>query len=80
MKSAVQRMSASTKNGVFGGFFVFCFLLAVCPPLYLWATRTGAGKVIGLPFSVAYMLFDAILLTVVVAALYWVEDLRGELD
>jgi hypothetical protein len=80
MRSAVQQMSSSTKNVLFGSVFVFCVLLAVFPPLYLWGTRAGAPHVLGVPFSVAYMLFDAILLSVAVALLYWVEDVRGELE
>lgn len=80
MRSAVQQVSSSTKNALFGTIFVFCILLAVAPPLYLWGTRAGAPQVLGMPFSVAYMLFDAIVLTIAVAVLYWVEDVRGELE
>jgi hypothetical protein len=80
MRSAVQQMSSKTKNAIFGSVFVFCVLLAVAPPFYLWGTRAGAPQVLGIPFSVAYMLFDVIVLTVAVGVLYWVEDVRGELE
>jgi hypothetical protein len=73
-------MSSRTKNAIFGTVFAFCVLLAIFPPFYLWATREGAPQILGLPFSVAYMLFDALLLTVAVAVLYRVEDVRGELE
>ena len=80
MRSAVQRMSSKTKNAIFGSIFAFCVLLAIAPPFYLWGTRAGAGQVVGIPFSVAYMLFDVIVLTIGVGVLYWVEDVRGELE
>ena len=80
MRSAVQRMSSSTKNAIFGSVFAVCVLLAIFPPFYLWAARERAADILGLPFSVVYMLFDATLLTVAVGALYWVEDVRGELE
>jgi hypothetical protein len=80
MRSAVEGMSSSTKNAIFGSVFGFCVLLAIFPPFYLWGTRSGAPQILGMPFAVAYMLFDALLLTVAVAILYRVEDVRGELD
>lgn len=80
MRSAVEQMSSTTKNAIFGGVFAVCVALSVVPPFYLWGTRAGAGHVLGIPFSVAYMLFVVIVLSIAVAALYWAEDVRGELD
>ena len=80
MRSAVREMSSGTKNRIFGSVYAFCVLLAIFPPFYLWGAREDAPEILGLPFSVVYMLFDAVLLTVAVAVLYWAEDIRGELD
>lgn len=77
--SRLVGMSGSAKNALFGGLFALVLVLAIFPPLYLWAGRVNA-HVLGVPFSVAYMMFDAILVTALIAVLYVVEDARGELD
>ena len=79
MGSALRAMSPATKTRVFGTLYALSILLAIFPPFYLWAGG-HAGTVLGLPFSVGYMIFDALLITAIVAALYYVEDARGELD
>lgn len=79
MRSAVKKMSTQAKNRVFATLFTLCFLMAVFPPFYLWGSGADP-EILGLPFAVVYMLFDALLLALGVWALYWIEDVRGELD
>jgi hypothetical protein len=79
MRDRVRGMSSRTKHWLFGSVFGLCFVMAVAPPLYLWGDRQDP-EILGLPFGVAYMLFDAVLLTAAVGALYWIEDIRGEVD
>jgi hypothetical protein len=77
--SRLAGLSGTAKNRVFGGLFAVVLLLAIFPPLYLWAGGVET-QILGMPFSVAYMLFDAVLVTALIAVLYVVEDARGELD
>ena len=52
-------------------------MLAVFPPLYL----AGSGidtPILGVPFSVAYWIFDALLATGAVWLLWIFENIRGE--
>jgi hypothetical protein len=79
MRERVRSMSSRAKNGTFGSVFGLCFLMAVAPPLYLWGGRQDP-EILGLPFGVVYMLFDAAVLTAAVGALYWVETVRDEVD
>lgn len=79
MRERVRSMSSSAKNWIFGTVFAICFVMAVAPPLYLWGDRRDP-EILGLPFGVIYMLFVATLLTAAVGALYWVEDVRDEVE
>lgn len=74
-----RRRSSRTKRWAFGTAFAACFVLALFPPLYLAAGRADP-HVLGLPFSVAYMIFAGLLVTVSIMAIYLWERARGELD
>jgi hypothetical protein len=75
----VRRMSGRTKNRIFGAWFALDAILAMLPPVY-WAVNGIDGTVLGLPFSVAYFIFTALVITASVVAIYVVEDIRGEVD
>jgi hypothetical protein len=72
-------MSPQTKNWIFGIWFGLCFLLSLCPPLYLAAGR-DQPRVAGLPFSAAYMIFVGLLITLSIVLVYLVERTRDEVD
>lgn len=77
MRQAVSTMSARTKNWIFGVAYVAIALCVLCPPVYRWASGESP-RVLGLPFSVFWMLLNGILVLLLVWALWVVEDLRGE--
>jgi len=77
VRRAVIGMSARTKNWVFGIGYVLIGLWVLCPPVYLWASRES-HRVLGLPFSVFWMLVNAILVLLLIWALWIVEGVRGE--
>lgn len=77
MRSAIRAMSSRTKMTIFWLLFGASILLAVFPPLYL----AGSGidsPILGVPFSVAYWIFDALLATGAVWLLWTFENIRGE--
>jgi hypothetical protein len=77
MRSAIKAMSSRTKLAIFWLLFGSSILLAVAPPLYL----AGSGistPILGVPFSVAYWIFDALLATGAVWLLWVVENIRDE--
>lgn len=77
MTSAIRAMSSRTKMTIFWLLFGASILLAVFPPLYL----AGSGidsLILGVPFSVAYWIFDALLATGAVWLLWVFENIRGE--
>jgi hypothetical protein len=62
---------------IFWLLFGSSILLAVFPPLYL----AGSGRstaILGVPFSVAYWIFDALLAIGAVWLLWIFENIRGE--
>lgn len=77
LRRAVQTMSERTKTRVFGAGYVIVALMVLLPPLYL-AASSKSPTVLGLPFSVFYMFLNAVLITALVAALWFVEGVRGE--
>ncbi|WP_377320890.1 hypothetical protein ACFJIY_17610 [Pimelobacter simplex] len=77
MRSAIRTMSSRTKMTIFWLLFGASILLAVAPPLYL----AGSGidtPILGIPFSVAYWIVDALLATGAVWLLWVFENIRGE--
>ncbi|GEB14607.1 hypothetical protein ACIRN4_25685 [Pimelobacter simplex] len=77
MRSAIRAMSSRTKMTIFWLLFGASILLAVAPPLYL----AGSGidtPILGIPFSVAYWIVDALLATGAVWLLWVFENIRGE--
>ena len=77
IRAAVQTMSPRTKMIVFWLLFGASIALAVAPPLYL-AGSGVATPVLGVPLSVAYWIFDALLATGAVWLLWIVENIRDE--
>lgn len=79
MKSAIREMSSRAKFSIFGVPFVASILLAMFPPFYLAGSGVSTS-VLGVPFSVAYWIFDALLAIGSVWLLWTFESIRGELD
>lgn len=77
LRRAVQTMSERTKTRIFGAGYVIVALMVLLPPLYL-AASAKTPIVLGLPFSVFYMLLNAVLITALVTTLWFVEGARGE--
>jgi hypothetical protein len=67
------------KTVVFGVWFAVVLAMVVVPPVYLAAGR-ATPHVLGLPFSVFWMLLDAVLATAMIATLWAVESRRGEVE
>ncbi|MDD6461583.1 MAG: hypothetical protein PUF51_03855 [Bifidobacteriaceae bacterium] len=79
MKKFVRSWTVKTKITVFALLYIIVLAFAVLPPLYLW----GSGRTalfLGAPMSVWYWLFDFLALLIIMGLLYWVEDVRGEVD
>ncbi len=79
MKEFIRSWTAKTKITVFAVLYTIVLAFAILPPLYLW----GSGRTalfLGAPMSVWYWLFDFLALLVIMGLLYWVEDVRGEVD
>ncbi len=79
MRNALLRMSPQTKSAVFGVGYAITALWVIFPPVYL-AASTASPRVLGLPFSVFWMILDAVLILALVWALWIVENVRGELE
>lgn len=75
--AAIRAMPAYAKMLVFWLLFGASILLAMAPPLYL-AGSGIAATVLGVPFSVAYWIVDALLATAAVWLLWIVENIRDE--
>ena len=77
LAAAIRSMSPRTKNQIFCSAYVLITLMVICPPVYLAASGTSP-EVLGLPFSVFYMFLNAVLIVLLVCALWVVESIRGE--
>lgn len=77
--STLKKMPRRTIDMVFGGVMALIVLLAIFPPLYNAASRSSPS-VLGLPFSVFYMILDGVLITLAVVALWYVENIRDEVE
>jgi membrane protein implicated in regulation of membrane protease activity len=77
IRAAIQAMSPRIKLTVFWLLFGASILLAIAPPLYLAGSGISA-PVLGVPLSVAYWIFDALLATGAVWLLWIVENVRDE--
>ena len=75
--SAIRSMSPRTKKQIFGIAYVLTALMVICPPVYL-AASGASPQVLGLPFSVFYMFLNAVLIVLLVCALWIVESIRSE--
>ncbi|SFO87142.1 hypothetical protein K8Z49_16055 [Actinomadura madurae] len=79
MARADDGTGGSHKNMVFGVLFGIGLVVALLPPIYIWAGEQHSN-LLGLPLSVLYMFGVSGYVTAVCAALYVVELARGELD
>lgn len=78
MTRFLQGLPARTIHVAFGVVYVVCLAFALLPPLYLGSSGVRSG-VLGLPWSILYWLVDTVVLVLATAALYGIENLRGEL-
>lgn len=79
MKEFIKRRDAVEIRIAFGGIYGLAFVFGCFPPAYLWAS--GSAVVIaGLPLAIWYWILIAVLVGLSLWALYWIEDIRGELD
>jgi len=79
MKDFIRGLSHRKIMVFFGSVYGIALLFALFPPLYLWGSGVST-LVFGIPFSIMYWIFDALVLGLGLWGLYLVEDLRGELD
>jgi len=79
VKQLIRSASRRSLAAIFGGVYVVALALAIVPPLYMWGSGVRT-TVLGVPFSIMYWIFDALLLGLCLWALYAAEDIRGELD
>lgn len=79
MKTFIIGLRQQTISRVFYAIYGVVLLLALFPPLYLSASGLRTPIVLGLPFAIAYWIFDAALLGVSLWVLYLIEGMRGEL-
>ena len=77
LSAAIRSMSPRAKKQIFGTAYVLITLMVICPPVYL-AASGASPRVLGLPFSVFYMFLNAVLIVLLVCALWIVESIRGE--
>lgn len=79
MRTYIRSLSRRTVVTIFGFLYAVPLLMAIFPPFYLLASGRSA-IVLGMPFTIWYWLLGFLILLVGLWGLYWVEDLRGELD
>jgi len=79
MKDFIRRLPAKAVTAFFAAFYALALALAVFPPFYLAASGSTVS-VFGMPWAISYWIVDAALVGVSLAALYWVEGVRGELE
>jgi hypothetical protein len=78
MKTAIQAMTPRTKMSIFWLIYGSSIVLALAPPLYLGGSG-NATPILGIPFSAAYWIFDAVLAVFGVWLLWTFENIRGEI-
>ena len=79
MKSYIRNLPSTVIDTAFGIVYGATLLAALFPPLYLAASGIRGG-VLGMPFSIAYWIVDALVIGLALWAKYAIEDVRGELD
>lgn len=79
MKDLIRRIPAKTVTVFFTAIYGLALALAIFPPFYLAASGSTAS-VLGMPWAISYWIVDAALVGLSLAALYWVEGLRGDLE
>lgn len=73
----ITGLNRQTVVVAFGIYFVALFA-TVMPPLFRFFNQTEPF-VFGLPFVLFWVLLVSVLIALGLAALYWVESIRGEL-
>lgn len=79
VRTFIIGLRQQTISRVFRCIYGVVLLLALFPPFYLFASGARQPVVLGLPFGIAYWIFDAALLGVALWVFYLIEGLRGEL-
>ena len=79
MKNALASLPPTPVKSTLVGIYIFALALAVVPPLY-FSFSGNETLFLGLPLSIVYWIFDALLVAVSLCVLYMYEDARGELD
>ncbi|GAA4385631.1 hypothetical protein [Tsukamurella soli] len=79
MKTFIRELDARVVRSIFAAGYVAALVLALFPPLYLWASGSHA-VILGLPVPLLYWIVDAALVGFGLWAQYTVEGIRGELD
>ena len=78
MKGFVRRANRRSIKLIFSIMFVLLYLVVLLPPVYIGISHIHVF-IGGLPLTVVYMVGDALLVTFVIWALWWVEKIRQEL-
>lgn len=79
MKKWLRKLSLKQLIALFAVPYVIVCLMALFPPLYLWASGS-TGLFLGMPVVMWYWLVIPIVCTLVTWILFLVEGVRGELD
>lgn len=79
VKDRIRSLPSRSIHIGFGSVYAVALIMALFPPAYLAASGV-ATPILGIPFAVAYWIFDALLVGLALWALYAIEDIRGELD
>lgn len=78
MKDAIKVVPRTTRQTVFGAYFLLLLAMALFPPFYLSVSGQPA-LVLGIPLPIMYWISNALLVGLGVWALYIVEGMNGEL-
>jgi len=79
MKAFICGLSARQVIVSFGVLYGIALAMALVPWLYLGADRLTT-VVLGMPLTIWYWLFNALLVLLIVWGLYYVEGVRGDFE
>ena len=78
MISFIRRLGSRSIAAAFGVVFAVALAMALFPPFYLAASGVRT-PVLGIPFSMAYWIIDALIVGLGLWGYYGLELVRGEL-
>jgi len=76
--SFIRRLSSRSIAAAFGVVFAIALAMALFPPFYLAASGVRT-PILGVPFSLAYWIIDALIMGLGLWGYYGLEFVRGEL-